>query len=763
MRRPVSPWQAVGVAAVATLFATIVRLPLEPWLGERVPFLTFFVAVWAAAWFGGRLGGASALVLGGASAAYFVLEPRGSFAIATLEYQVALALYAPAAGTAVLIVERLRAAQRRAETAEAKLRESEERHRVTLGSIGDAVIATDVEGRVTFINEVAARLTGWTIEDAIGLPLGEVFDIVHEHTRAKCENPVERVLREGVVVGLANHTALIAKGGAREHIIEDSAAPIRGSDGSLRGVVLVFRDSTEKSRLDRERTEASERLEIALEAGRMGVFEWNLKTDAIWWSPSLEPMHGLETGTFGGTLQALEALIHEDDRARVTATIERAVVDRTSYAAEFRTVAPDGSTRWVSAHGRLFLDDDGNPVRMVGLCADVTERKRVEGALVRSELALKEAARRKDDFLATLAHELRNPLAPIRTALELIRLTKGEPVRLERASAVMERQLLQMVRLIDDLLDVSRITRNKIELRKERVTLQDVIQSAVETSAPLFAELRHSLSVDLPREPIVLDADFTRLAQIFGNVLNNAGKYTEPGGRVKVSCTVQARSVEVRIADDGIGFTREQGASIFEMFAQVTPALERARGGLGIGLALARGFVEMHGGTISARSDGPGKGSEFRIELPLADGHVSPANPPTLAVAERSASLLRIVVADDNRDAADLLVTMAALRGHIARAAYDGREAVEASIAHAAHVVILDIGMPVMNGYEAAKAIRESPVTRGAVLIAMTGWGQEADKRAASTAGFDHHVTKPVDPTKVFELLEARASATLKS
>jgi signal transduction histidine kinase/CheY-like chemotaxis protein len=366
---------------------------------------------------------------------------------------------------------------------------------------------------------------------------------------------------------------------------------------------------------------------------------------------------------------------------------------------------------------------------------------------------LRLADRRKDEFLATLAHELRNPLAPVRNAIQVLQL-KGPPVpELQWARDVIDRQMQQMTRLIDDLLDVSRISRGKIELRRERVNLVRVVQGAVETSRPLIEEQGHELKVALSPEPVFLDADVTRLAQVFGNLLTNAAKYTGRGGRIDLTAERQGSEVVVSVKDTGIGIPVGKLQSIFEMFAQVEGALGRSQGGLGIGLSLAERLVEMHGGSITAHSDGPGRGSEFVVRLPVAVER--PDDPPVGEDDGRPAATprLRILVVDDNRDGAESLGLMLQILGHDVRTAYDGAEAVQAAGDYRPDVVLLDIGLPKLNGYDACRRIRERSWGRNMAVVAVTGWGQDEDKQRSKAAGFDRHLVKPVSVDALVNLL----------
>jgi signal transduction histidine kinase len=413
------------------------------------------------------------------------------------------------------------------------------------------------------------------------------------------------------------------------------------------------------------------------------------------------------------------------------------------------------------------------------LLAEVSERRRAEfrlselietldhrvtertNALLASDAQLREANRRKDEFLATLAHELRNPLAPVRNAIQVLRLQDAAIPEVQWASEIVDRQVQAMSRLIDDLMDVSRINQGRIELRRERVELASVLKDAVDTSRPLIDELGHQLEVSLPPLKLPVDADRTRLAQAFMNLLNNAAKYMDRGGRIDVSVRREGSDVLVAVIDRGIGIAPERLESVFEMFSQIETALDRSRGGLGIGLSLTQRLIEMHGGSVTARSRGLGHGSEFLVRLPLASMPVDelpPDDPEPHPPAESpvaSGTHLRILVADDNKDAADTLATLLQIMGHRVRQVGDGEAAVRAVADFNPQVVLLDIGMPKLNGYEACRRIRTQPGGEAMTLVAVTGWGQADDRRRSQQAGFDQHLVKPVDPAVLMDLIAA--------
>ena len=414
-----------------------------------------------------------------------------------------------------------------------------------------------------------------------------------------------------------------------------------------------------------------------------------------------------------------------------------AIAHREAVRNEIEIIRPDGSVIYVQNDVEPLFDTHGEIYGCVSVIVDLTERRR-------AEIALREADRRKDEFLATLSHELRNPLAPIRSALEVMRLGREDAALVEKARATMERQLQQLVRLTDDLLDVSRITQDKVELKRERIDLRTIVQSAVEAMRPLVSDRGHTLRVEVPSEPLYVDVDFTRVAQAFSNLLSNAAKYTDRGGEISISAIREDGAAVVGVRDNGIGIPREMLTRIFDMFTQLQAQRERTTSGLGVGLSLARRLVDLHGGTIEARSDGQGRGSEFVIRLPLAPV-AAPAETTHLQPRPLPAGACRVLIAEDNSDAAEMMRVMLCFGGHDVKVASDGVQAVAIAEVLRPDVAFIDIGMPRMDGYEAARRIRRALGDR-VMLVALTGWGQEDDKARAREAGFDHHLTKPAEP-----------------
>jgi two-component system CheB/CheR fusion protein len=429
--------------------------------------------------------------------------------------------------------------------------------------------------------------------------------------------------------------------------------------------------------------------------------------------------------------------VHADDRDAYVAAYQDSLRKRAPFSATFRFRRHDGEYRWMQSVGVARFSAAGELLGYTGCTYDIHDTRMAAEAL-------RDLDRRKDEFLATLAHELRNPLAPLVNMLEIMKRADGSPELLAHIRSVMARQLTSLVRLVDDLLDLSRITRNQLELRKERVALAGVIQHAIEACAPQVESLNHELTVSLPTTPIQLQADPVRLAQVFHNLLNNACKYTPPGGRISVSAERHGGEVVVKIRDSGRGIPPDKLEEIFEMFTQVEPAIDRAHGGLGIGLTLVKRLIELHEGTVQAFSEGKGRGSEFVVRLRLPDDvpqvqrSAEPAGPEW-------ASSLRILVVDDNEDSAKSLALLLEMSGNQTRIAFDGAAALAAAEQFRPEVVLLDIGMPKMNGLDAARRIREQPWGRDMLLIALTGWGQDSDRHRTHVAGFDAHLVKPVD------------------
>jgi len=734
------------------------RLVLGPILGLQLPYVTLFPAVMFSAWLGGFGPGLLSTLLSAVAAAYLWLEPTRSLAIASPGGLIGLMIFL---GVGIAISS-LNEASRRGMTAVAQ---AEERLRTTLVGIGDGVIATDDAGRVTRLNPVAEALTGWTEGDAVGRPLNEVFRILHEETRQPAENPVPRVLKDGRVAGLANHTLLVARDG-RETPIDDSAAPIKDAEGVIVGAVLIFRDVADRRRSEQERIElleneraarlnaasAEEQLRLALEAGRMGTWEWSIGKGTVRWSPGLETIHGLAPGTFPGTFEAVQREVHPDDRERVAGAIRRAVASGAPYRAEYRIVRADGAVRWVEGVGQAFHDANGQPSHMVGVCSDVTARKQ-------SEEALKDADRRKDEFLAVLSHELRNPINAVVGWAQILKTGSLTPDKVRHGLDVIERNARAEAQLVESLLDLSRISTGKLDLELKPVDLAAVATAAVENARPIARAKDVELDLEEWPEPAAIAGDAARLEQVLTNVLLNAVKFTPAGGHVRVRLERGDARVSVRVIDDGQGIAPEFLPFVFDRFRQGDSRAERQHGGLGLGLAVVRELVQAHGGTVTAESAGVGRGSTFTVTLPIravAEAETGGRGESVIDTSSTAIAGLRILVVDDDLDARDLLAI--ALEGHGAavRTAPSAAEGLKHLQQDRFDVLVADIGMPDEDGYSFVRRVRDRERSEGLTrlpAIAVTAYGAASDREQAFRAGFDAHLPKPVDPEALVRAL----------
>ncbi len=681
------------------------------------------------------------------------------------------------------------------------------------------------------------------------------------------------------------------------------STPLIGRDGAFLGALLTHlheprdfsthevrvldlysrqaADAIVRARVERDLATVRRRMEAALYASEIGVFDWDIPGERVYGDANFQRLFGFAFDARGSApLAAFEPAIHPDDRAARAGMVNDAVETGSLYEAEYRIIT-GGKTRWVSSRGKAERDESGKAIRFLGAILDITARKQAEqdrrdvadqlGRLsrvhdtilsstqdfasvvdregrflyanppllsiwgkaleeivgktrldlgydpghhekhmqeiaqvletkqpVRGEVSytgangtlgtydyiftpvlgpdgevesivsstrditerkrieesLRQADQQKNAFLAQLAHELRNPLAPIRNAARIFRMKHSSEPEVLWASDVIDRQIDHLTRLIDDLLDISRISRNKLELRRQRIALQDVVWGAVEIARPVIDQNRHDLTVKVSAEPLYLLADLARLTQVVMNLLINAAKYTDTGGHIELIAGLEGADAVIRVKDDGIGIDAATLPRLFDIFFQADPSLERSQGGLGIGLSLVRSVVELHGGSVTAHSAGKGKGSEFLARVPALQ--MAASVQPQKRIPDENARALtvrRVLVVDDNSDAAESLAVFLQLGGHTVRTAYDGVEAVKAAEIFRPDIVLLDIGMPNLNGYEACRRIRDTTWGKQMTVIAQTGWGQEHDRRRTSEAGFDDHLVKPVDPVAVMKIV----------
>ena len=910
-----------GFALVLVAIATLIRLSLNGILASRMTGATYLMATLITVWYVGWGPASLSCLLGTALGIGLFLDHEN---MSTPALVTAITLNLLVCFMAIACVESTRRMKVRlhSEMAERfRLSESDleqgERLRITLRSIGDAVIATDRDSRVTSMNPVAETLTGWTEAEARGLPLKTVFRTLRHDTHSSAEMPVAAVIAEDRVVRTVAPALLVSRDG-RSRNVQYSTAPMKDAEGQVLGVVLVFHDDTERFRTEQRLAEqtriaqglhsigtrlASElvperiRRIVVEEAARLigadyaaffpvgettpevverrststvgpelgtsplvsAIFEdkrvirvkdflggskplefrpkgvrsflairvesssgrtfgalvfadskaprfgaiaerltlglaaqtavaldnarlyqdlqeselrfrqlaehisdvfWMTDPDSgqvIYVSPAYEAIWGKSAESLYTDPRSYLDSIHKEDVVQVAASLE-AQHRGEPTADEYRVIRPDGEVLWVWDRAFPVWSDTGKLLRVVGVAENITGRKT-------AEKALKDSDRRKDEFLAMLAHELRNPLAPIRNALHLLRERSTDHGQEAPAElAMVERQVTHMTRLIEDLLDVSRISRGKITLKREAVPVNELVKHAVETNRGLIERWGHSLNVRLPRETDWILADQTRIEQVLGNLLNNASKYTDPGGKIDLEVTREGDRVAVLVRDSGIGIDAELLPRVFDLFVQAEQQIDRAQGGLGIGLSLVRRLVQMHDGSIEARSQGIGHGCEFIVRFPAVnppDFRASVECPQRVEIASRrrasdfNGKSRKVLVVDDNRDAATSLAKLLdRLWGQNVQIANDGPSALETAREFLPELIFLDIGLPGISGYEVANELRADPEFSSTTLVALTGWGQESDFQKSKECGFDHHLVKPVDLDAIRAILE---------
>ncbi len=596
----------------------------------------------------------------------------------------------------------------------------------------------DLQGRYVFVNDAAERAFQKSRAQLYGRTDEEIFP---PQTAAQFRENDHRALASSAGIQ-AIETLEHADGMVHHSLV--SKFPILGPDGKVALIGGMAIDVTEHRQAQEALRQSEERFRFLADA--IPSIIWTAAPDGTITYTNRRWLDYCGLTAEQNARGWPELVLHPDDYQRCVAQWTEALRAGKEYEIEVRNRRHDGAYRWFITRAVPWKDRAGRVISWFGVTTDIHDQKEMEERL-------READRRKDEFLAVLAHELRNPLAPIRNALHVLR-QGGREVSAERVHEMLERQVNHLVRLVDDLLEVSRITRGQIELRKEPVELHAILHSAVETSRPLIEAARHQLALALPSEPLAVEADPVRLSQVIANLLNNAAKYTEEGGQIRLAAWREGEEVVVSVGDSGLGIPVEMLPHVFDMFAQADGMRRRAQGGLGIGLTLARRLVELHEGRIEARSAGSGQGSEFLVRLPLLRaGRAAAVAPGEGGSRATGLSALRILVVDDNRDAADSLGLVLRLLGAETKVAYDGPSALQVLGAFRPTVVFVDIGMPGMDGHEVARRVRQRPEGREVVLVALTGWGQEEDRRRSRAAGFDHHLTKPVDPQELQHLL----------
>ncbi|HSJ04722.1 MAG TPA: ATP-binding protein [Verrucomicrobium sp.] len=619
-------------------------------------------------------------------------------------------------------------------------------------SISDAFLTFDPNWRCTFLNEKAASLTGRTPDEVLGKPLWDLFP-------EAWFQPLQQKLAGGPQD--ASNLDFEQYHARTKRWLDVRVFP------TTKGVSIFINDVTERRQARQQLRESKARLQFALESAQIGDWDLNLTDGTVYHSLRHDQAFGYSEPIPDWTFDTFIEHIHPDDREAVVSRYESAIAGNEPWRFECRVTWPDESLHWIAVHGSLYHDGEGRASRMIGIIMDITARKDAEQAQLHQTQALRDADQKKDEFLAMLSHELRNPLASVANAATLI-LSGADPESYTWAAGVIERQTRQLAHLIDDLLDVSRISTGKIHLRKAVVDAALILDRACETARPLVQERGHNLVCRYPAGALWLEADATRIEQVVLNLLTNAAKYTPNGGRIELCASEQDGELVIRVRDNGTGIVPERVPEMFQLFAQGERSIARSEGGLGIGLTIVQKIVEMHGGRVIAESDGPNKGSTFSVYLPSTNKRVAKlASLPQVDSAAKpspgnSPKCLRVLIVDDNTHSAQGLARLLARAGHDTVVAYDGPQALEQAAAISPEAVVLDIGLPGMDGYEVAKRLRERQSIHGTerapLIIAVTGYGHDDDRQRSQDAGFDHHLVKPVDFAELKQLLSVEAA-----
>ena len=641
----------------------------------------------------------------------------------------------------------------RRDAATEEVRKQREVYATTLASIGDAVITTDEQGKITFINQVAQDLTGWAGNSSIGQPIVDVFRIINETTRLPVESPVDKVLRLGTVVGLANHTLLIRKDG-NELPIDDSGAPIRNADGSIRGVVLVFRDFSDYKKSEAAVRQSEERLRLAVDAAELGTFYCTFPLDKITWNDKCKDHfwlpHDAEIN-----FDVFWRIVHPEDREPTQLAIDRAQHERVPYDVEYRTVSPGGQIRWVRAMGKFYYNEKNEPTRFDGITIDVTDRKRVETELRAAHEKAENANRAKDQFLATLSHELRTPLTPVLATLGMWdRNGKDLPAGVKAEVGMMRRNIELEARLIDDLLDLTRVVRGKMVLSPQEVNVHELLGEVANTCNEESRSKHIDVTTRFAATAAGVKGDPARLQQVFWNILRNAIKFSPRNSSVLMQTANEPDGrLRVTINDRGIGMTAGQIEKLFRPFEQGSEDITRRFGGLGLGLAISKALVDAHGGQLIARSDGEGRGAEFTVTLPALDASaktpVEPV-PDATPIAPEPRRRRKVLVVEDHADTARILEMVINTWGHDVTLADSVTTAVTAAQAGPLDLIISDIGLPDGTGIDLIRQVRTFSKVPA---IALTGFGMDDDVTRTKAAGFNAHLTKPTNLQELEVLL----------
>ena len=626
-----------------------------------------------------------------------------------------------------------------------------ELHRLMSEEIKEvAVFFMDVNGIITVWNRAAEEMKGYTAQDAIGSHLSLLYT-----DEEKARNWAQHNLGEAKKHGFYREETWRKRKDGSLFWARIALTALRDHSGQHVGFSKITMDLTEHKRLERCVKEREETKRI-LRTARAGTWTWHPEDDRVEVCANFLGLLGQQDGGASMSFEEWLDFIEPEDRPQVVEQFARARAGGpgSPLVMETRMCPKDGGPcRWFYVHADWYRDTQDEPFVLTGVSVDIQELKTAGEELHEAVDKLKEADARKDEFLAMLAHELRNPLAPVRAAAELLKTGRLDENQVRKTSEIIARQVDHMTGLVDDLLDVSRVTRGLVTLERQPLDMRHIVTDAVEQVSPLVRLRRHQLDLRLSPEAATVPGDHKRLVQVVGNLLNNAAKYTPEGGHILLRTEVRHARVMLSVIDDGIGMEPTLAGRAFDLFAQAERTPDRSSGGLGLGLALVKSLVELHGGSVRCASAGPGKGSEFSIELPLLAAQDRPPETPQADAGGQPSKALRVMVVDDNADAAQMLAMYLETSGHEVQVAYGARQALEQARAAPPDVFLLDIGLPEMNGNKLAQQLRLQPQTADAVLIAVTGYGQESDRQAALASGFNHHFVKPIDPVKLVALL----------
>jgi PAS domain S-box-containing protein len=594
------------------------------------------------------------------------------------------------------------------------------------------------------INRQLAEMNGPPVEAHLGRTVAELVPALVE----RVEQVTQEILATGEAVTDIEFVGETASQPGATRYWNSSWHPVFGDDGAITGFGAVVEEISARRAAEVALRASEERFRGLTQAVPSMTFERDAEGGNTFSSERWSAYSGMTAEESAGA--GWTKAVHPEDLQDSAQLWAEALQAGERCEMRHRLRSADGSYRWFLVRMQPQRGREGQILRWAGSCTDIED-------ITQAEARLRQADKRKDEFLAMLAHELRNPLAPIRNAVSALqRLNDNDPAAKDQARfliAMVDRQADHLIRLVDDLLEVARITSGKIELKKQHVDLRDTVRQAIETSQPAINAGRHMMTISLPDQPLTVDGDPMRLTQVFANLLNNAAKYTPPEGRIAISMRSDGEEVVASIGDNGIGIRSEILPHIFDLFYQANRTKGREQGGMGIGLALARSLVEMHGGQVEARSDGPGRGSVFVVRLPLAAAPSQDERVEGDATVASVPASHRVLVIDDDRDVGDSLAMLLQLMGADVRVAYDGEAALAVISGFKPHLVLLDIGMPGMNGYETARQIRKLPERQDLILVALSGWGRDEDRRHSAEAGFDHHFVKPMEVDAIENLL----------